>query len=483
MRGVRTTSKRSRFGETACTVAISAIVASFIPFVPFVTVVAAATPAASPTITGQPQSASVKFGKVAHFKVEATGSPKPAYQWQVSSDGGPFSDVGPSSSKLSITATTADDESIYRAVVSNPSGTATSASATLTIAPSATSATVKPLVDGLVDKGVQAPYDASQPFPVTPTSELTGYAAAFSGIVLNLTWAQLEPTKAGFDFAPLDADLASVSDYNAANPTHPLKAKLRVWSGFTAPQWVKALDGPPITVPGDANRPVSATLGRYWMADYEQQWTDFQNALAKHYDSNPLLSEVAVSSCNTETDEPFVMTEAGIQALLAAGWTSADQQQCLDGALANYSAWKHTAVDFTFNSFSNVSSTGVRSPGTAVTAAIMEQCASSEITGDSPLCILDNHGLQDSVSTQQALVYGNIDSLWHQFDHDVPVDFQTFSPDVDLCQTIGVGIAYHAQSVEVWPPGPGSSGFQQYSPAQLTAWDEALKAQIQPTCG
>jgi hypothetical protein len=112
----------------------------------------------------------------------------------------------------------------------------------------------------------------------------------------------------------------------------------------------------------------------------------------------------------------------------------------------------------------------------------MSECASSEITGDLPLCILDNHGLQDSVSTQQALLYSDIASLWQQFDHDVPVDFQTFSPNVDLCQTIGVGISYHAQSIEVWPPGPGSLGFQQYSPAQLTAWDQDLNEQSQPQC-
>lgn len=458
--------------------ATAALVASLIPFGS----VAAAAPAAPPVITGQPQSASVKFGRAAHFKVKATGSPKPQYQWQVSGDGGPFSDVGSPSSKLSVTATTANDESVYRVVVSNPSGAVTSASATLTIAPSVASTKAKPLIDGLIDKGVQAPYDASQSFPVTPTSELAGYATAFSGTVLNLTWSQLEPTEGGFDFAPLDADLASVSAYNAANPAQPLKAKLRVWGGFTAPQWAKALDGTPIAVPGDTNRPDAASLGRYWMNDYEQQWTDLQNALAKRYDQDPLLSEVAVSSCNTETDEPFVMTETDIQALLAAGWTSADQQQCLDGALAGYSAWKHTAVDFTFNGFSDVSSTGTRSPDDAVTADIMSQCASAEITGVLPLCILDNHGLQDSVSPQQALLYSSIDSLWQQFDHDVPVDFQTFSPNVDLCQTIGVGIAYHAQSVEVWPPGPGFPGFQQYNAVQLTAWDEALKQQTQPTC-
>ena len=137
-----------------------------------------------------------------------------------------LSDVGTSSSKLSVTATTADDESLYRVVVSNPSGTVTSSLATLSIAPSAASTKVKPLIQGLIDKGVQGPYDASQPFPATPTSELAGYGAAFSGIVVNVTWAQLEPTMGTVDFTPLDASLAAVSTYNSSNPADPLKVKL-----------------------------------------------------------------------------------------------------------------------------------------------------------------------------------------------------------------------------------------------------------------
>ena len=107
----------------------------------------------------------------------------------------------------------------------------------------------------------------------------------------------------------------------------------------------------------------------------------------------------------------------------------------------------------------------------------------SETRGLPPVCILDNHGLTDTVTTQQAPVYAEIDTLWKQYDELVPVDFQTIAPGgFDLCSAIGVAVSEHARSVEVWPPGAGSPGFQAYTAAQLTGWDQALVDGKQPVC-
>ncbi len=447
-------------------------------------IASAARPATAPTITGQPGDVTVALGKTAHFTVRATGSPKPTYQWQVSDDGGTYVDVGGATrDNLSVATTLSDDGDSYHVVVTNRAGSITSAPATLDLGPFTSPAGVKPLVPGLFDKGSEAPYQTSSPFPVTPTAELDGYGTAFSGIVVNVTWAQLEPVEGTFDFSDLDASLAAVAAYNEANPANPLVVKLRVWGGFTAPDWAKALDGPPIEVPPFTDHPDPATIGEYWAADYEQQWTDLQSALAQRYDDDRLLDQVAVTSCNTATGEPFVSNRTIETALVAAGWTGADQQQCLESALSGYAAWIHTPVDYTVNGFTYVSSTGVDSQDFPVTEAVMEQCAASDTSGTAPLCVLDNHGLTDTVTTQQAPVYREIDALWQQYDHRVPVDFQTVAPGgFDLCSAIGVAVAEHAESVEVWPPGAGSSGFQAYTPAQLTAWDLALARGRRPAC-
>lgn len=431
-----------------------------------------ATPSA-PTITQQPQPVAAKFGKTATFHVKADGSPKPSLQWQVSSAGGAYVDIGSPSAALRVPVTTTVDGNLYRAVATNASGSATSRSATLTIVVSSKDQKVKARISGLFDKGSGAPYQLNQVFPTTPTGELSGYAPAFAGIVVNETWAQLEPVQGQPDFTPLDDSLAAVTAYDNTDPSHPLTVKLRVFGGFTAPTWAKSLDGSPISVPGDSTRPAGGTLGRYWLADYQQQWTDFQAALAQRYDNNDLVSQVAVTSCGTITAEPFVLDGTIVTALTAAGWTQSDQVQCVEGALGNYAAWQRTPIDFTMNP----------SPVAGATQTVVTRCAQTVITGALPLCILDNHGLTDSVTTQQASLYASIDAAWQLYDGAVPVDFQTIGPNgFNLCTAIGIGVAHHAQSVEVWPPGPGYSGFDAYTPAQLTAWDRALTAGTTPVC-
>jgi len=431
-----------------------------------------ATPSA-PVITQQPQPVAAKFGKTATFHVKAVGSPKPSLQWQVSWSGGPYVDTGSPSSALQVPATLAVDGNRYRAVATNASGSSTSQSAALTIAVSSKDKKVKARISGLFDKGSGTPYQLDQAFPTTPTSELSGYAQAFAGIVVNETWAQLEPTQGQPDFTPLDSSLAAVTAYNSANPGHPLTVKMRVFGGFAAPDWAKSLDGAPISVPGDPTRPVGGTLGRYWLADYEQQWTAFQAALAQHYDKNDLVSQVAVTSCNTITGEPFIIDGTVVTALTTAGWTQNEQVQCVEGALGNYAAWQRTPVDFTMNP----------SPLSGATQTVVSQCAQTVVTGELPLCILDNHGLTDSVTTQQASLYASISAAWQLYDGAVPVDFQTIGPNgFNLCTAIGIAVGHHAQSVEVWPPGPRYSGFDEYTPAQLTAWNQALTAGTAPAC-
>ncbi len=427
----------------------------------------------APVITAQPQAQSPAFDTTAHFHVQVSGVPKPTVQWQVSVAGTPFADIGTPSRSLSVAATLAVDGNQYRAVATNPSGSVASPGVALTIAASAQDKNVKARVTGLFDKGSSAPYQLNVAFPTTPTGELSGYAAAFSGIVVNQTWAQLEPTEGHPDFSSLDASLAAVTSFNTANPSHPLTVKLRIFGGFTAPAWAKSLDGAPITVTGDPSRPAGGTLGRYWLPDYEQQWADFQAALAHQYDKDGLVSQVAVTSCNTASAEPFILDSTIITALTAAGWNRDVQVQCVEGALGDYSAWQRTPVDFTMNP----------SPVAGATQTVVTQCASTVVTGQLPLCILDNHGLTDSVTAGQADLYASFNAAWLLYDGAVPVDFQTLSPNgLDLCTAVGIGVAHHAQSIELWPPGANFLGFDQYTPVQLTAWDQALRTATVPAC-
>ena len=89
----------------------------------------------APTITLQPSSQMVTAGQTATFTAAASGTPTPTVQWQVSTNGGAFSDVpGASSTTLSLTNTTAAmNGNQYHAVFTNASGNITTTAATLTV--------------------------------------------------------------------------------------------------------------------------------------------------------------------------------------------------------------------------------------------------------------------------------------------------------------------------------------------------------------
>ena len=89
----------------------------------------------APTITQSPSSITVGVGSTATFRVSADANPAPSYQWQYSIDGTAWQDIsGANASEYETPATTKPMNGWqYRCVVTNPRGTDTSASATLTV--------------------------------------------------------------------------------------------------------------------------------------------------------------------------------------------------------------------------------------------------------------------------------------------------------------------------------------------------------------
>lgn len=92
--------------------------------------------AAAPTISRQPSDASSAEGGTATFDVGVRGSGPLTYRWQRSDDdGGDYVDVpGATTTTLNLGPTTAaDDGALFRLVVENPEGSATSDPARLTV--------------------------------------------------------------------------------------------------------------------------------------------------------------------------------------------------------------------------------------------------------------------------------------------------------------------------------------------------------------
>ena len=347
---------------------------------------------------------------------------------------------------------------------------------------------VKPQFRGLVDKDQQGPYALGQPFPTANPNEIGAAADAFSGIVVDETWAQLEPAQNHFTLGPLTQSLDAVRAYNRAHPGHALRVKLRFWGGFTAPQWAKTLDG---------DAPVSfvtrggMTTGRWWTSTYRAAWSRFQHRIATQFDTDPLIGSVAVTSCATLTAEPFVQSP-GLplhNELFADGWSNAAQANCLKGAFSDYSGWRHTPIDYAFNPFADY--TKGKAAGTkdlTVMDDVMTRCADlRRSTGRS--CILSNHDLTASAPTasRSAPAYAEITALYGRHPGAAtPVDLQTGPPNnFGDCAAINASISYHALSLELWPPSPnpkGFKGFAAYPESELATWARALSSQTPLLC-
>ena len=108
----------SNFGTSDDYTGISEIV--FIPLIP---------PGTPPTVSSQPQSLIVSLGENASFSVEASGSPTLTYQWR--KDGAVI--AGANAATLALSGVTRSAEAGYSVVVTNDSGSVTSAVARLTV--------------------------------------------------------------------------------------------------------------------------------------------------------------------------------------------------------------------------------------------------------------------------------------------------------------------------------------------------------------
>ena len=112
-------------------------------------------------VTTDPVSQTVADGASALFTAAATGTPEPTVQWQSKPAGSStWSDIaGAESVSLTVTAGVATDGTSYRAVFTNPAGSATTEAATLTVQRTLPVITTHP-TSVTVDRGATATFVA-----------------------------------------------------------------------------------------------------------------------------------------------------------------------------------------------------------------------------------------------------------------------------------------------------------------------------------
>jgi Beta-galactosidase len=355
---------------------------------------------------------------------------------------------------------------------------------------------IKPLLEGLISMEDARCLNANNNLCIPDNSISDAFSTPYilHGVVINVTWTQLEPHSGSFSFQPIDEALENIARYNATFNAHPLRAILRVETGQMAPDWVKNMAGGPVSIFRRSNN-APITVPRFWTAEYRKAWRELQDHLAARYDVNPLIAQISNTSCAHESDEPYVnpVDSASIIALYNAGYTNEKFLNCLRASIHDYDAWHITRVDFTQNTFENivVDATNGEPQGkvapTDLNPTISIIKAFRTALGEKR-AIIGNHDLTNPPHPANVVLYSALQALGK------PIEFQTGSPGVprpngastgefsDWNGTIKLGADIGATAIEVWPSfSPNGKPVQDgWNPIKCNSSVPALECSGQP---
>jgi hypothetical protein len=333
--------------------------------------------------------------------------------------------------------------------------------------------TPRPPIEGLVSMGDIRFHRQDGGVPENSLAGIDARPGIFSGVVINVTWAQLEGTRDRIDTKVIVRALATIRVYNLANPRTPLAVDLRVWPGPNAPDWIKNLGGPPVEIrriiPGQPRQ--SITIGHFWSDAYRAAWSHLQHELAKKFDADPLIKEVTNTSCSSLSDEPFLIAadEISLANMRRAGFDDDVFRKCLTNSLDDYSGWRTTNVQFPLNPFRRTDS-GRPILAPEVTFDVAK--AFREALGSR--AVVANYGLRSPILPWLATLYREIREL------GPPIAFQAYSPmsllGADGDEAIAYAISLGATEIELWK-GADIGGFEAIPEDRLGHWSAALARQ------
>ena len=177
----------------------------------------------APVVTIQPISKTVNAGQAVTFDAAASGTPAPAVQWQVSTDGSNWNNIaGALSTTYTFTSQSADNEKRFRAVFTNSAGSTTSDIATLTVN-TAPLITMQP-VDQTVSELQVATFSTSSNGIPTPTVQWQVSTNGITwndlaGAATNIYSFSAQASDSGKQFRAVFTNPAGVATSNAATLT------------------------------------------------------------------------------------------------------------------------------------------------------------------------------------------------------------------------------------------------------------------------
>ncbi len=292
--------------------------------------------------------------------------------------------------------------------------------------------------------------------------EARTHPGMYSGIVILTTWGQLEPERHNYDFSTIESALDDIRQYNMDYPETPVFGKLRIYPALNSPDWLLELAGGPVEIMDNSGN--RSLVGLYWTAEYRSAWRELQQMLAKRYDDHPLIREVTVNTGAVHTAEPFIslLNKDSLTNLRAKGYNDAKFKMTLEGALEDYSPWKNTVIDFTFNMFRETDS-GKQVQNIDFTLFLMREFRKK--FGER--AVIANHGLQPQLKAAALPIYREFSRLGG------PIAAQTISPDTLTDESIQLGIDFGVTLLELWD-SKEAGGHSDFNQNDLERWKEMI---------
>ena len=308
--------------------------------------------------------------------------------------------------------------------------------------------------------------------------EANAHPGVYTAVVIQATWEQLEPKPGMFDDSVINKALRNIASYNARYPATPIVGKLRIFPGIHTPIWVMQQVGSVRLTNLRSGRLI--TVPDFWTLRYSTLWTQLQNHLASVYDNNPLIGEVAITSCSPFSGEPFNNGQGSYfdaAALIAGGYTDAQYERCLSNAASNYAAWTRTPLDFPFNTLMLMQTKQADPKFTIQVMRHFRQALGQR-------AVVANEDLNDPLGRRLRPICDEFQTLYDEAKAQTPpgmspLEFQTLGPTVDWARVIPYGITtYHPTEIEVWNSTatrePG--GWANISQSELQQWEAQIKA-------
>ncbi len=208
--------------------------------------------------------------------------------------------------------------------------------------------------------------DGPEPPDSTRTDDPPGLKPALAGLVvteqralatvpyaefgtITTTWAEVEPGQGSFDFSMIDEALSEHPD---------VRFRLRIRTGRDAPYWLKQATGGCITVHPSTENGATGCTAKFWNPSFLDHYSVLMHEVARRYEENWQVVDVANSSCSTAYAEPFILgvDDESLALLAEAGLTRAKHEACITGStelmmtsftrtrvsLAGHGAWEFT---------------------------------------------------------------------------------------------------------------------------------------------